>query len=223
MNRLSSCYFCGVAPDESLRDYPLAPGDGDPTAVVTLCPTCRRKLETVLSTVTSSTAEGSEEPAIVTEAAAELDAGGPEAFEPGTGDDESLAAEAGGTETLAAGDIETAADVTAAAEADDEPNPDLDSATDSRGGVPETGATAERSDEASTGDDDRETTLSALEYNKVMRLLQNREFPVDRTEIVDLAAGAYELTEPECDEIVDLAVDRGLVDQEAGKLVQPDD
>jgi len=248
MDRLSSCYFCGVAPDESLRDYPLAPGDGDPTAVVTLCPTCRRKLETVLSDVTSHTAEGSADPTVVTEAAAELGTGDRESIEPSTGaDDEPLVTGArgtsgrdGGTEPLVAGDIETAADVTAAAEsATDDGETDGSGPTDtgdaeektqqtSTSEVPETLQTGETSDEdangdTSAGDDGTEPTLSALEYNKVMRLLQNREFPVDRTEIVDLAASAYELTEPECEDVIDLAVDRGLVGQEAGTLVRPDD
>jgi predicted nucleic-acid-binding protein len=64
--------------------------------------------------------------------------------------------------------------------------------------------------------------VSALEYNKVMRLLQNREFPVDREEIVAVAANAYELSEAECRSVIDLAVDRGLLDEEDGSLARPD-
>jgi hypothetical protein len=196
MDRLFSCYFCGVAPDESLRDYPLAPGEGDPTAVVTLCPTCRRKLEAVLSTVTASDTGAAADSDTVTETAAEVRA----------------ADDAGGeTQQPRASDV---TDALGSAETSDETavRPE---ASDTAGGRESGGEPA--------GDDSAANTVSTLEYNKVMRLLQNREFPVDRTEIVDLAANAYELTERECREIIDVAVDRGLVDQEAGKLVRPGD
>lgn len=251
MDRLSSCYFCGIALDEPLRDYPLAPGDDDPNAVVTLCPTCRRKLETVLSAVTSPPAEESEDPIVMGNETVDRDENA----------------------THEAADIETAADVTAAAESaavdsedtgvGDDPEPDGqpdeagpdstgatggeavedeiqsmmepdvpedlqtggrdDSDSESPGGAGDDEPAESRdTDDGSTGDDGAQTTVSALEYNKVMRLLQNREFPVERAEIVALAANAYELTEAECGEVVDLAVDRGLVDQEDGQLVRPD-
>ncbi len=84
--------------------------------------------------------------------------------------------------------------------------------------------------EADAGGDDDDggqsetarTTVSALEYNKVMRLLQNRDFPVDRREFVAVAASAYGLAEQECAEVIDLAVDRGLVAERDGQLVRPD-
>ncbi len=70
--------------------------------------------------------------------------------------------------------------------------------------------------------DAAQTTISALEYNKVMRLLQNRDFPVDRPEFVAMAANAYGLAEHECAEVIDLAVDRGLVAERDEQLVRPD-
>jgi hypothetical protein len=66
------------------------------------------------------------------------------------------------------------------------------------------------------------TSISALEYNKVMRLLQNREFPVARGEIETVAANAYDLSPAECAEVIDLAVDRGLIDEDGDQLVRPD-
>ncbi|SDK05801.1 hypothetical protein SAMN05216226_11613 [Halovenus aranensis] len=68
-----------------------------------------------------------------------------------------------------------------------------------------------------------ETTISALEYNRVMRMLQNRNFPVDRTEIEVVAANAYDLAESECAQVIDLAVDRGLLEERDGELYRPDD
>lgn len=85
----------------------------------------------------------------------------------------------------------------------------------------------DRSGEGSTsqsgnGEPTARTSITALEYNKVMRLLQNREFPVERAEIVEVAASAYNLAESDCAEVIDLAVDRGLLDEEGGQLVRPE-
>jgi hypothetical protein len=64
--------------------------------------------------------------------------------------------------------------------------------------------------------------VSALEYNKVMRLLQNREFPVDRQEIIVVATSAYGLADAECNQVIDLAIDRGLIDEDGDQLLRPD-
>jgi hypothetical protein len=53
-----------------------------------------------------------------------------------------------------------------------------------------------------------------------MRLLQNREFPVERAEIETVAANAYGLSQSECAEVIDLAVDRGLIDEDGANLVR---
>lgn len=73
-----------------------------------------------------------------------------------------------------------------------------------------------------TGEDDDGPSLTALEYNKVMRLLQNREFPVERAEIHDIATSAYEISDREFDAIIDAAIKRGLIDEEDGTLVSGD-
>jgi hypothetical protein len=85
--------------------------------------------------------------------------------------------------------------------------------------------------EAETGDDDSESSdtsdggadgpsLTKLEYNKVMRLLQNREMPVDRAEIREVAVNAYDIDGEQFDAIIDAAVDRDLIGQENGQLVE---
>jgi hypothetical protein len=56
-----------------------------------------------------------------------------------------------------------------------------------------------------------------------MRMLQNREFPVDREEIVLVASNAYDIAQSECAQVIDLAVDRGLLDERDGKLYRPED
>lgn len=87
---------------------------------------------------------------------------------------------------------------------------------------------ADDAKDKSSGDSEDEetaakTTISALEYNKVMRMLQNRDFPVNRDEIELVAANAYDLAQSECAQVIDLAVDRGLLDEREGQLHRPEE
>ncbi|WP_439027108.1 hypothetical protein [Haloarchaeobius sp. DT45] len=87
------------------------------------------------------------------------------------------------------------------------------------------GTTADPVDTESTdptaprGDDG--PTPSPRTYNKVMRLLQNRDFPIERSQIEAVAAGAYDVDPDECRTIVDAAIDKGLVAQDGPMLVDP--
>jgi hypothetical protein len=144
-------------------------------------------------------------------------AGGPRDADPDTPDADSATSDAA---REAADDDSDGADGTGSPSPADGGNAATDStATDA--------ATAGDTAEGASGgtDPDREvtTTVSALEYNKVMRLLQNRAFPVDRAEIETVAASAYELSESECAAVIDLAVDRGLIAERDGQLVRPDE
>ncbi|WP_157972696.1 hypothetical protein [Haloprofundus halophilus] len=56
------------------------------------------------------------------------------------------------------------------------------------------------------------------EFRTVMRLLSNREFPVDRAEIESLASGAYDLDDSQVRDILDHAVDRGVLAERNGQL-----
>lgn len=64
--------------------------------------------------------------------------------------------------------------------------------------------------------------VSALEHNKVVRLLENREFPVDRDEFVAVAANAYQVDHADCDRVIDAAIEEGLIAEEDGRLVRPE-
>lgn len=124
-------------------------------------------------------------------------------------------------------------DETATARSDSEsaaPTPDDDTTQAPPAASNQSGQPTQESTETATGEsgDDQQTpkteaSISALEYNKVMRLLQNREFPVERGEIVAIASSAYDLRENECAQVVDLAVDRGLLVEREGQLYRPDD
>ncbi|MFB6250630.1 MAG: hypothetical protein ABEI27_02905 [Halobellus sp.] len=56
------------------------------------------------------------------------------------------------------------------------------------------------------------------DFRTVMRLLGNREFPVERHELVELATSAYELEAGHVDEIIAYAVERDLLEDDGEKL-----
>ncbi|AFK20643.1 hypothetical protein E6P09_02830 [Haloferax mediterranei ATCC 33500] len=87
-----------------------------------------------------------------------------------------------------------------------EPEPQADSAeTDAEG--------------KETGDDDMRP--EPPKFRKVIRILQNREFPVERAEIEELASGAYDLDDDEVADIFDYAVERGVLVDDGGMLRRP--
>ena len=73
-------------------------------------------------------------------------------------------------------------------------------------------------DGSDEGESDRDITLSRLENTNVMRLLQNREFPVDRDDFVVVASSAYEVPPRHCEKVIDLAVKHDLLREEDGEL-----
>lgn len=77
-------------------------------------------------------------------------------------------------------------------------------------------------------EEDKETPIAAAPdsalpdgANSVARLLQNRAFPVERMDLVDLAASAYDLEEATCHDILDAFVDRGYLVEEEGEFRRP--
>jgi len=62
--------------------------------------------------------------------------------------------------------------------------------------------------------------MTKLEYNKVMRLLKNRPFPVDKAEIREVATSAYDIDQSEFETVIDAAVSRGLIAERNGQFVE---
>jgi len=211
MDRLSSCYFCGAALDAQLSEYPVVPRrlqpEGAGSKTVVLCDGCRRKLGNVLEEVVAA-AEGDSTDA--------PDYAGTD-FEP----------------IGAATNGEAPADRSAVGEASDgtgrQPEridtvSTADEATSSSDSGPArssetSGATADTGNDGA-GDGSDGPSLTKLEYNKVMRLLQNREFPVDRLEIREVATSAYRIDPEEFDAVIDAAIERGLIAEEDGQFVE---
>jgi hypothetical protein len=79
------------------------------------------------------------------------------------------------------------------------------------------------SEEASTDDTaaDAPSDGPPTGYRKVVRLLQNREFPVERESFVDLASNAYELEETDVSASLDRLVERGALVESGGELQKP--
>ncbi len=75
--------------------------------------------------------------------------------------------------------------------------------------------------EESNAANEGETSARAEEpggFRKVMRLLNNRSFPLERTVAVELASGAYELSDSEVEGVLDYAVERGVLEETGGEL-----
>ncbi|EMA24197.1 MULTISPECIES: hypothetical protein [Haloarcula] len=246
MDQLSSCYFCGGALDVSLSEYPIIPKSLDPEAekqgTVVLCSTCREKLATIVEPAveaakadaretaeTAGDAGTTEPPGLLDDSgtpAGDAQATTDSVVEPA--DDGSLLGDDGGS---AAGQ-EQSAQSAATTEATAEPDATNAAASDTTDG--QAAEPTESSDSAAnTGSEDTERgtdsddsadgpSLTKLEYNKVMRLLQNREMPVDRAEIREVAVNAYDIDGEQFDAIIDAAVDRDLIGQENGQLVESD-
>jgi hypothetical protein len=207
---LRSCYFCGAV-GRTVQPRPVSGVE------VTLCPGCEDKL----ARLRAATDDGSESEDAVTGVApvtfdgpdeaepAPSDSGGGADDEPTDGTDgpgEEERADAENREAERTDEAETPSTGTAAP---DDEDPD--------------GRTAASDDASATGlrgldADDRGRRST---YRKALRLLRNREFPMARADTVELLASAYDLDREECERLLDLCVDRGLLAEENGELREP--
>jgi hypothetical protein len=113
-------------------------------------------------------------------------------------------------------EIEPTTSASEAADSDgdeaDEPEPAADADGPEPASDGRAGGRGESGDAGSTLGDEPE------DFRTVMRLLSNREFPVERGAIVELATNAYELDEQHVHRIIDHAIDRGVIVDDGGTL-----
>ncbi|MFB6302452.1 MAG: hypothetical protein ABEH78_06295 [Haloferacaceae archaeon] len=124
-------------------------------------------------------------------------------------------------------DVDVVPDSPPASGADAEATDDAD-ATTVDGDEPVADAEGESDESGDEGADestgDSSGSLRGLgnsgtsQYRQALRLLQNREFPMPRSDLVDVMSSAYDLTRDESDRLVDFAVERGLVEDDGGVL-----
>ena len=88
---------------------------------------------------------------------------------------------------------------------------DDDTAESSADGEPDAG-----SDDAAFAD----VSVSKADFRRVMRLLENRDLPVERTEIETVASNAYDISETTCAAILDAAAERGHIAIADGRIVE---
>ncbi|MFB6218262.1 MAG: hypothetical protein ABEH77_03625 [Halobacteriaceae archaeon] len=229
MTDLRSCYFCGTA--EAVEEGPAVPPALDPPDAVqqsvVLCPACREKLTAVLEPVFADGVDAAG-------AAAGTGDGGAGAGDDDSTDDGSLfgvfdadtpespvGSDSGSgsptPDAAASGDDDTAPAVDDGAAGD---GPPVDRIPDSGGGDPD-GAGGVESPGGPRGTDGADAPAETPEeYYTVLRFLENREFPVARSELVGVVAGAYDLSEREVGEILDAAVDRGVLVEVGGTLAR---
>lgn len=116
-------------------------------------------------------------------------------------------------------------------EADEQSEPADDDDTTAGSDVSTTEAETETETDAgeSATDDDpdaddepegRPAILSTPAAKKVIRLLQNRDFPVQRDEFEDVASNAYAIPRQDCVDVLDALVSEGYVAESRGQLVR---
>ncbi|MFB6083485.1 MAG: hypothetical protein ABEJ94_04490 [Halorientalis sp.] len=110
----------------------------------------------------------------------------------------------------------------AAASAERKVEADAATATDSAATEnDETDSAATEND--GTGGAAQPSILSTPAAQKLVKLLQNREFPVDREEIEVVASNAYGIPAQDCEDVIDALVSEGYVDERKGQLVRPEE
>jgi len=228
----------GARPSDEPVDVELAPADGrDDADAAASTPSLDVRTEDILAAADRSSDESAAEAvdgedsasddadASATDAAAtsgdaadesasdgETDAANGSASTAGTDAADPLAGPSGdsATDGIAFGDDADAAASSGASDPESEPTDAAPTSGESRSSTP--------SSDASSGDVERP---DADTYNPVIRLLQNREFPVNRSEFSELASSAYDIPADECARVIDYAIHRGELVEDRGMLKKP--
>ena len=108
-------------------------------------------------------------------------------------------------------------------EADDDDAEASDTADGSSDAVaPDDPKASPSSDETAGGSDTTSPsdTPARLErvYHQLLRFLRNREFPIPRSEAETIAQSAYDLSATEASEVIQLTIDRDVLDERGGEL-----
>jgi len=224
MDRLASCYFCGDAVDAQLQEYPLVTSDRIETGrTVVLCPSCRQKLTTVVEDVLDvaidggSTTDGpsvdlDDDPLETLEQPTDEHQMTPTAVEPT--DDVTETGDA------APSDEESAERGSTVGENSNEREPASDDGPTGQSAETDDAATRPGSTDGQPGNAQDDADFERGEYNKVVKLLQNREFPVEIEEITVVARSAYEIDRNTTHAILDALIDRGVLEDRGDELVR---
>ncbi|WP_290811312.1 hypothetical protein [Halovivax sp.] len=99
-----------------------------------------------------------------------------------------------------------------------------DGRADEAAGTPDVGTDADggaTSTDGTAGGTAARARRTRRAYAKVLRLLRNREFPMPRSQVEALAAGAYDLEDHEIEAILERAIERGEFVEDGSQLRRP--
>ncbi|QSG11896.1 HNH/McrA nuclease domain containing protein [Halapricum desulfuricans] len=230
MDNLVSCYFCGDAVDAQLEAYPLVTSDSVETGTsVVLCPSCRRKLTAVVEEVLDAATESPDSQSV------DLDGDPLETLE-ASAPDAMAAADSASVDSLGDESSDGSGDPADGHDADDvqadendvqiDENDDNETriagGSESETAVLDDGETTDSGDsegtvgQTGTADDD----FRRSEYNKVVRLLQNREFPVEIEEITVVARSAYGIDRDTTHAILSALIENEILEDRGDELVR---
>lgn len=227
MRALRSCDFCGA---DAVGTFEIVPPELEPTEAeqrrVVLCGECQHRLEALLEPLLARVGAGGvnreTEPKRVSALDDVNESGGVERTvntvdrtpvdTPSTTPDEA--------EPTAVADDEDGITFV-----HDEPTKAV--VTESADSSEETESPGESSSDEGDSNGDSDTTRSEPErrppkaYGNVVRLLRNREFPMERRAVLALAAGAYDLEAHEAEAVVEYAVSQGELLEAGDELRRP--
>lgn len=240
MRELRSCEFCG---DDAANAYEVLPGhvSSGPRRMI-LCVDCQATLESVINLLIDEVAEdmqttesdqSGESPPNLTGGEDRTGAGlsnqeGAEGQTPSGRRNETGPAADGTTDESDTG-VTIPSDEEGEAGSDNPTQEAHEAGADS--GDQTTGsksATGRKPDHGSGSDEPNDMVTGESGgrgsepegFRRAMRLLNNREFPVERSEFIALASGAYEMDEHQVEAIIDHAVERGVIAEDGGRLTR---
>ncbi|WP_306054695.1 hypothetical protein [Natronococcus wangiae] len=211
MRALQNCDFCAV---EAVGTFEVVPPELDPTEAeqrrVVLCDDCETRLSTLIEPLL---ARAGTERHSTTDEATDESASRSTSSEPTRSNRTRDSGEApSDTAAEAADGTALEHERTDATTGDESPTDESTSdGSTTDGKATENRASGERA----------EANPAPPAYGKVVRLLRNRTFPMERRAVESLAAGAYDLESHEVEAIIEHALEDGEFTESGGELRRP--
>ncbi|WP_416838121.1 hypothetical protein [Haloferax sp. DFSO52] len=230
MRELSTCDFCGTGAVGVFEVLPPALTPAEDQKRVVLCDHCQATLTDVISPLltrlgvdadrSSDRQTQSDDQTVPDDPPAELGASATT-----TSADEST----GGVASVDVSAVDAAPSPSESADHDLADTLGDELVADDGSTADDDGSTTNDDEPEDHGADESDTTESAADdtlteppkFRKVVRILQNREFPVERADVEALASNAYDLDDEQVADIFDYAVERGLLVDDGGTLRKP--
>lgn len=146
-------------------------------------------------------------------------------FEPATEvaeDDSGTTDDEHGDDTPAGDSTDADSPADSAKSTDVDPVAATDPTAGDGGANPGAEATDESESPADAGGGGKPDLLSTPAAQKVIKLLQNREFPLEREEFEIVASNAYDIPMGDCEEVIDTLVAEGYVAEDGSMLTRPE-